>query len=112
MKDLKQAEFLNDPSGSNQRKTILGTIYQNDVRLLEEALLAIEQTDDVELLKLFAILSPFLFVEQFRMIAPLMFGEAFTRVRPALWHLLNNPTWWKTLRKHLNDGLPDAKSKI
>ena len=111
MKDLKQAEFLNDPSGSNQRKTILGTIHQNDVRLLEEALLAIEQTDDVELLKFFAILSPFLFAEQFRMIAPLMFGEAFTRVRPALWHLLNNPTWWKTLRKHLNDGLPDAKSK-
>jgi hypothetical protein len=104
MDDMECKDFLNDSTGNNQRAALLGMIHQCEVRLLEEAILAIEQTNDVELLKLFTTIAPCLFNEGFRNVAPLIFGKAFDRAYPALWHLINKPTWWKIFSKHRNDG--------
>ena len=106
--DVEYANFLKDPTGNNQRNSLLAMIHQNDVRLLEEAIQEIERTDDRELLKLFTVLSPCLFVDTFRRAAPIIFGDAFEKVRPALWHLLNKPIWWKTFREHRNDELSES----
>ena len=108
---MENADCLTDPTGTKQRGVLLGIIYQQDVQLLEEALQEIEQTDDGELLKLFATLAPFLFAEQFRMMAPMIFGEGFEKVHPMLWHILNKPIWWETFREHRNDGLSEGKTK-
>ena len=110
--EMENGDFLNDSTGKRQRDTLLAILHQNDVRLLEEAMLAIERTDEAEMLKFFAILAPFLFAGQFHTAGPIIFGEAFTRVRPALWHLLNRPTWWITLREHLNDGVTGDEIEI
>jgi hypothetical protein len=106
--NMEHADCLTDPTGIKQRGVILGILYQQDVRLLEEASLAIEQTNDGELLKLFANLAPFLFTGQFRMHASALFGEGFEKVRPMLWHILNKPIWWQTFREHRNDGLSEG----
>ena len=110
--EMENADFLSDSTGKRQRDTLLAIIHQNDVRLLEEAILEIERTNDAELLRLFTTLAPFLFAEQFRAATTIFFGEAFTRVRPALWHLLNKPIWWSTLREHMNDGVTGDEIKI
>jgi hypothetical protein len=102
------ADCLIDPTGNKQRSVLLGVIQQQDIRLLEGALLTIERTNDGELLKLFATIAPFLFTEQFRMVAPLLFGEGFETVRPVLWHLMNKPNWWQIFREHRNDGLSEG----
>ena len=107
----EETEYMNDPTGNNQRNAILGVIYRNGARIMEDTLLEVEQTDDVELLKLFAALSPCLFSDMFRMSASEMFGEEFETIYPVLWHVFNKPIWWKTFREHRNDGLSDGVSK-
>ena len=52
--NMENAKYLDVPTGNKQRTTLLAIIHQNDVRLLEEAVLAIDQTDEVEILKLFS----------------------------------------------------------
>jgi len=109
---MEDAEYMNDPTGNNQRNSLLGTIRRNDARILEDAMLEIERTDDVKLLKLFAVLSPCLFSDMFRMFASDMFGKEFETIYPALWHLFNKPIWWKTFQEHRNDGVSDDNSEI
>jgi len=109
---MENAKNLTDPTGNNQRGVLLAIMHQNDVRLLEDALLEIERTDDTELLKLFASLAPCLFTELFRLAAPIIFGEGFEMGRSALWHILNKPIWWQTFREHRNDGLSEERGKV
>jgi hypothetical protein len=102
--DMENADFLNDPSGKNQKSALFGMIHQCNIRLLEEAIVEIEKTDDTELLKLITTIAPCLFNETFRMVAPVIFGDAFEKAYPALWHLINKPIWWKIFCEHRNDG--------
>jgi len=106
--DMEEGGCLTDPTGNSQRKLLLAIIQQNGGRLLEEAILAIEQTDDMESLKLFASVSPFLFAEQFRSLGSVMFSEGFEVVYPVLWHVLNKPVWWQIFQEHRNDGLNEG----
>ena len=109
MTGTEEVKFLNDPTGKNQRTALLAIIHQNDGRLLEEAILEIERTDDVELLKLFVAVAPSLFNDVFRREAPQLFGKGFEKIYPALWHLINKPIWWKTFCEHRNDGYTEGQ---
>lgn len=108
--DFPEGAYMNDPTGSLQRDVFLSIAQHCDIRLLEEAVLEIERTDDVELLNLFAPLCPFLFNSTFRMQGAILLGEGFEMSVPMLWHLFNKPIWWKTFCEHRNDGFMEDES--
>jgi len=96
---------LNDPTGESQKRIFAGILKDNEGCLLEEAVYAIEQTEDIELLCFLIFIATHLFVPHFRKAGIKMFGEVFEKVRPALWHLLNKPKWWRTVQDHLLDAV-------
>ena len=107
----RDAQWLYDPTGTKQRNVLMNILRQNDVRLLKEAMLELEKTDDIEIIKMFAMISPVVFVEQFRCSASAVFNEGFDLAWPTLWHILNKPTWWPTFREHRNDEITNDDSE-